>query len=190
MSPEVWSIVGGAVTMVIVIAMGYNRLITFRQSVQTSWSNIDTELQRRHDLIPNLVEITRAGAVHERRTQEAVARARSATTLSRAADRVTAESAIIDELRQLFLLTESYPELKAQQGFTELQRALVRSEDRIQAARRLHNNNVQSYNRRIQTFPLLVLAKLTGFRAAAYLDFDRAIDEVPEIRGALGHRDG
>ncbi|MGD9792626.1 MAG: LemA family protein [Acidimicrobiia bacterium] len=189
MSPELWSIVGAIVAAALIIAMGYNRLVTFRQAVNTSWSNIDTELQRRHDLVPNLVEITRAGAVHERRTQEAVARARGAAMLSRAAERVSAESMLIDEVRQLLLLTEAYPELKAQQGFTDLQRALVRSEDRIQAARRLHNNNVQSYNRRIQTFPLLVLAKLTGFRAASYLDFDRAIDEVPEIRGALGRHE-
>lgn len=184
-----WSIVGGVVTALIVVAVGYNRLVTFRQSVNTSWSNIDTELQRRHDLVPNLVEITRAGAVHERRTQEAIARARGASLLSRAAERISAESTVIDEVRQLLLLAETYPELKAQQGFDTLQRSLVRSEDRIQAARRLHNNNVQSYNRRIQTFPLLALAKLTGFRSAAYLEFDRAVDEVPEIRGALGRRD-
>jgi LemA protein len=167
----------GAVT-VIIVAVAFNRLVTYRQAVRTSWSAIDAELQRRHDLLPNLVAVVRADAAHERTVHEAVAKARAA---GNSAQRSDAEGSVVQAARQLLMLAENYPTLMTQPAFLDLQHQLVVTEDRIAAARRLHNNNVQSYNRRVQTIPLAVLAKLTRFTPAAYLEFDRVIDEVPSV---------
>jgi LemA protein len=176
-----WVLVGLAAVVVIVIAAAYNRLVTFRQAVRTSWSAIDAELQRRHDLLPNLVAVVRADAAHERSVHEAVARARAAGST---AQRSQAERDVVGVTRQLLMLAEGYPTLLTQPAFLDLQHQLVVTEDRIAAARRLFNNNVQSYNRRVQTLPLAVLAKLARFDPEQYLEFDRSIDEVPTFWSA------
>jgi LemA protein len=165
-----------AATLIVVLA--FNRLVTFRQATETSYANVDTELQRRHDLIGNLVTVVQAGADHERQVLESVAAARSSAA---GPERDRHEADLVAEGRQLLALAEAYPVLQASAGFRTLSAELTRTEDRIAAARRLHNNNVLSYNRRVTTFPMLVLARIARFRSAPYLAFDRVIDQVPPV---------
>ncbi|MAE60333.1 MAG: hypothetical protein CMJ49_03140, partial [Planctomycetaceae bacterium] len=128
----------------------YNGLVRLRQHVRESWSGIDTELRRRYDLIPNLVETVKGYAAHERETLEAVVRARQAAVESRGspASQAADENVLVDTLGRLFALAEGYPDLKASGNFLELQNELVNTEDRIQAARRFYNANVRDLNTR------------------------------------------
>jgi LemA protein len=169
---------GGAALFGIVVMLAWNRLVTFRQAVHTSWAGLDVELQRRHDLIGNLAATVAGGAEHERRVQVEVASARAASAVGDAAERSRRETELARTASQLLALREAYPRLQAGQGFAALQHELVVTEDRIAAARRLFNNNVASYNRRVQTVPLALLAALGGFRPATYLDLGMEIDPV------------
>jgi len=143
----------------------YNGLARTRNTVDESWSDIDTELKRRHDLIPNLVETVRGYAAHERQTLEAVVAARSAAAHAHASPAAAAqdEGVLQGSLRALFAVSERYPDLKADAHFLELQRELANTEDRIQRSRRFYNANVRDLNTRIEVFPGNVVASLFGF---------------------------
>src|SRR5438067_10553115 len=144
--------------------LSYNRFVRQRQLIDNAWSNVDTELKRRYDLIPNLVATVEGYAAHERATLEAVVQARTAAiTATGAADQAARENLLVDALRQLLALREAYPDLKASTQFLELQRQLTVTEDRIQAARRFYNANVRDYNTRVDTFPSMVIASLGSF---------------------------
>ena len=178
--PE-WSVALILVATVTLLAgvVSYNRFARQRAAVQNSWANVDTELQRRHDLIPNLVETVRGYAAHERTTFEAVIAARSRATSAAPDGRADAEQSITAGLRQLLALAEAYPTLQADESFLALQRELVRTENRIQAVRRLHNGNVRELNRRVESVPSNLVAGVFGFGREPYFEVDPAVGAVP-----------
>ena len=161
----IWILLGAVVLLGIVAVFGYNRLVRLKYEVDTGWANIDVQLQRRADLIPNLVETVRAYAAHERGVFEEVTRARAA--LQQAGSPGTAAEAnegLTAALGRLFAVAEAYPELKASQNFLQLQEDLTDTEDKISAARRYYNATVMRFNTAIQSFPWLLLARPLGFR--------------------------
>jgi LemA protein len=166
------------VAVVVVLAVGavasYNRFVRQRNLVQESWNQIDVELTRRHDLVPNLVETVKGYAAHERQTLEAVTAARAAASSvgSGPAAQAEQENALSGALRQLFAVAESYPDLKASANFLDLQRQLAETEDRIAAGRRFYNGNVRALNTRVQTFPSSLIASSFGFKQAEYFTAD------------------
>jgi LemA protein len=178
-------IVVGIVAVVLVVAAlavtrSFNRFVEQRQLIDNSWSNVDTELQRRHDLVPNLVETVRGYATHERTTFDSVISARRAAIAAdpSAAGRVGAENQLVGSLRKLVAVAEAYPDLRASHHFLELQAELAGTENRIQAARRIFNGNVREYNRRIESFPSLAIARTFHFTPAAYFELEAVVRET------------
>ena len=163
-------------------AMGeYNGLVRLRNLVQESWRQIDVELKRRHDLIPNLVETVKGYAAHEKGVFEEVARARSAaiTPGSGPAEQAQQENVLTQALGKLFAVAEAYPDLKASQNFMALQTELTNTEDRIAAGRRFYNANVRQLNTKIETVPTNIIAGMFHFVRAEYFEADE-----PEVREA------
>jgi LemA protein len=160
----------------------YNRLVRQRNQTSASWAQIDVQLKRRHDLIPNLVETVRGYATHERTTLDAVITARNGamTTGPDVASRAEAENLLTQTLGQLFALAESYPDLKANQNFAALQRELAATEDKIAYARQFYNSAVQTLTNTIQSVPSNLIAGLFGFRPPDY--FEAAGDERGPVR--------
>ena len=160
-----WILIGVLVLFGIVLAFGYNRLVRLRNEADTGWANIDVQLQRRADLIPNLVEAVRGYAAHERGVFDEVTRARAALrqagTPGAAAE---ANEGLSLALGRLFAVAEAYPDLKASENFLQLQDDLTDTEDKISAARRYYNSTVMHFNTAIQSFPWLLVAKPFGFR--------------------------
>lgn len=158
----------------------YNRFVTLRQHLKESWSDIDVELRRRYELIPNLVETIKGYAAHERSLLERVielrnrARANHGTADSQARD----ESALMAQVGRLFALAEAYPDLKASEGFLALQRELSNTEDRIAAARRFYNGNVRELNALRLAFPTNVVARLFGVEQASYFELASDAERV------------
>jgi LemA protein len=171
-------LVGAAVCVLLVIVVvwalvTYNRLVRQRNQVDASWAQIDVQLKRRHDLIPNLVETVRGYAGHERATLEAVVAARSgavAATGGGVAGRAEAENVLTQALGRLFALSEAYPDLKANQNFLALQRELSQTEDKIAYARQFYNSAVQTLTNTIQSVPSNLIAGLGGFRPRDYFE--------------------
>ena len=162
----------------------YNTLVRLRQHCRESWSGIDTELKRRYDLIPNLVETVKGYAAHEREVLEAVvdARNRAAASTGSPQQQAVDENAFVGRLRQLFAVVEDYPELRASRNFLHLQRELANTEDRIQAARRFYNANVRDMNTRIQVFPSSLIAAAFGFQPEQFFEIeDASIREAPAV---------
>jgi LemA protein len=174
-----WIVVGVVVLLALGVIVSYNRFVRQRNLVQESWRQIDVELTRRHDLVPNLVETVKGYAAHERQTFEAVTAARAAASAPGAgpAQQAQQENMLTGALRQLFAVAESYPDLKASTNFLELQRQLSETEDRIAAGRRFYNANVRALNTRVQAFPSSVIANMFGFKEAEYFEA-----EDPEVR--------
>jgi LemA protein len=174
----VWIALGVVVVLVLLLAFGYNRLVRLRNEADTGWSNIDVQLQRRGDLIPNLVETVRGYAAHERGVFEEVTRARSALqragTPGEAAD---ANDVLTSALGRLFAVAEAYPDLKASENFLRLQDDLTDTEDKISAARRYYNSTVMHYNTAIQSVPWALVAKPLGFRDREF--FSASGDTAP-----------
>ncbi|MCX7920301.1 MAG: LemA family protein [bacterium] len=159
---------------ILFIIVTYNNLVRLSQMITESWSNVDTELRRRYDLIPNLVETVKAYAKHEREVFEHIAQARAAAVANTGdpASQAMDENKLIKELKSLFAVVENYPELKANQNFLKLQEELVDTEDRIQAARRFYNGNVRDYNTKVQTFPSNLIASIFNFQPKDYFDIE------------------
>ncbi len=175
-------IIGIVVVLGIGLALSYNRFVSQRTLIKNAWANIDTELRRRYDLIPNLVETVKGYAAHEREVFEEVARTRSmaAATTGSPAQQAAAEGPFVAALGKLFAVAENYPELKANQNFLALQAELSNTEDRIQASRRFYNANVQGYNRRIQSFPSVFVARTFGFKEEEFFEIEPAMRAVVE----------
>ena len=160
-----WILIGVAALVVVLAVVGYNRLVRLRNEADTGWSNIDVQLQRRGDLIPNLVEAVRGYAAHERAVFEEVTKARAA--LQRAGTPGAASEAndiLSAALGRLFAVAEAYPELQASENFLRLQEDLTDTEDKISAARRYYNSTVMHYNTAIQSIPWVLVARPLGFR--------------------------
>ena len=163
----------------------YNGLVRLRNLVQESWKQIDVELQRRHDLIPNLVETVKGYAAHEKATFEAVTAARAAASApgSSVAEQAAQENVLTQALGRLFAVAEAYPDLKANVGFQQLQQELTNTEDRIAAGRRFYNANVRELNTKIEVFPSNIIAGMFKFVKAEYFEVDdQAVREVPGVK--------
>ena len=170
---------------VLALILAYNGLVQTRNRTQEAWAEIDVELKRRHDLIPNLVETVKGYAAHERQTFEAVTAARTAAMAASASGdpaRVTsAENMLSQTLRSLFAVTENYPQLRAVESFTQLQEQLTATEDKIEYARRYYNTSGRDYNIAIQTFPRNLLADAFGFRPVTLFEAPVQDREVPQV---------
>ena len=176
-----WILIGVVVLVAIFVVVGYNRLVRLRNEADTGWSNIDVQLQRRADLIPNLVETVRAYAAHERGVFEEVTRARAA--LQQAGSPGTAAEAnegLTVAIGRLFAVAEAYPELKASENFLSLQEDLTDTEDKISAARRYYNATVMRFNTGVQTFPWLLVASPLGFDAREFFSA-RGDTSLPQV---------
>lgn len=163
----------------------YNRLVTARNRTQEAWSEIDVELKRRHDLIPNLVESAKGYMGHERQTLEAVTDARAGAVSAGAtgdpAKMAAAEGVLTQSLRSLFAVSENYPDLKAIATFTNLQEQLTATEDKVEFSRRFYNTNARDYNTALQRVPASLLAGPMGFKPFAFFEADASDRDVPRV---------
>ena len=180
----VWLIVLVVIVALIVIALValYNRFVRYRNRVDNSWAQIEVQLKRRWDLIPNLVETVKGYAAHERGTFEAVTEARAnAQRAQGPADTAAAEGILGQALGRLFAVAEAYPELQADENFRQLQSELAETENRIAVSRQVYNDTVLTYNNAIQTFPGVVLAGPFGFSKREFFETDETQREVPQV---------
>ena len=175
---EVVLIVLGIIALLLIAGvLSYNRFVSQKNLIRDAWANIDTELRRRYDLIPNLVETVKGYAAHEREVFENVTRARAAAAAATGSpgEQAAAEGPFVAALRQLFAVVENYPELKANQNFLALQAELTNTEDRLQTSRRFYNANVRDYNRRVQAFPSNLIANMFHFEEEEFFEVDEAL---------------
>jgi LemA protein len=179
------------IVIVVILALflitTYNRLITLRQRVREAWSDIDIQLKRRHDLIPNLIETVKGYAAHERGTFDEVTKARADAVAAGASgspqQMAQAENVLTGALRSLFAVAENYPQLQAVQEFKDLSENLTATEDKIAFARRFYNGNVRDFNTALQTFPTNILAGTFGFKPEQYFELaDQTDREVPQVK--------
>lgn len=181
-----WIILGAIVVIALFLVVLYNRLVGLRQVVNQAWSDISVQLKQRHDLVPNLVETVKGYAGHERATLEAVVNARNAAVAANGPQsQAAAENMLTGALRQLFALSEAYPDLKANQNFLQLQAELSDLENKIAASRRFFNNAVQEYNTAIQQFPAVLIAGSFGFTERTFFELEEseraAVQAPPQV---------
>jgi len=183
----VWIII---IAIVVLLAIwfiaSYNGLVRLRNRIDSAWSQIGVQLERRHDLIPNLVETVKGYAAHERGTLEGVVQARNAAIQAKSAgpeEQAQAENVLTGALRQLFALAEAYPDLKANQNFLSLQEELTSTEDRIAYARQFYNDSVNKYDNKLEVFPSNLIAGAFSFKPREYFKTDDPADrEVPKVQ--------
>ena len=171
LAPVVWCVVQ------------YNSLVSLRNYISESWSNVDTELKRRYDLIPNLVATVKGYAAHERAVLERVTELRNRCVANNGspAEQARDEIQLVDGLKQLLVVVENYPQLKADQQFLKLQQELVNTENRIQAARRFYNGNVRDYRNKQETFPSNLVANLFHFPPSEFFTVPPSVQDVPNV---------
>jgi LemA protein len=178
-------IIGVVVLLVLATVVSYNRFVRQRNLVQESWRQIDVELNRRHDLIPNLVETVRGYAAHERGVFESVTQARAAAQQTMQASgagpaaQAQAEGVLGQALGRLMAVVENYPQLRANEQFIALQQQLAETEDRIAAGRRFYNANVRALNTRVEAFPSAIIASIFNFEKAEYFEVEDAATRAP-----------
>lgn len=186
MSTTGWIVLGVIVVIVLWVVTVYNGLVAMRQRVGQAFADIDVQLKQRHDLIPNLVETVKGYAAHERGTLEAVIQARNTAVAAQGpAQQAAAENMLSGTLRQLFALSESYPDLKANTNFQQLQAELTDIENKLAASRRFFNNSVQEYNTGIQQFPAALFAGMFGFGPREFFDVGeerKTLDQAPQVK--------
>ena len=176
------------VVLVLMLMGTYNRLVGLRQTANQAFADVDVQLKQRHDLIPNLVETVKGYAAHERGTLEAVIRARNTAVAAQGqgpAAQGAAENMLSGALRQLFALSESYPDLKANANFQQLQAELTDIENKIAASRRFFNNSVSEYNTGIQQFPAALFAGMFGFTTRTFFDLGderKTVEQAPQVK--------
>jgi LemA protein len=180
-----WIVIGVVILVVVWLVLIYNGLVTARNRTQEAWSEIDVELKRRHDLIPNLVNTVQGYVGHERGTLEAVTNARANAVAAGATGDTAkigqAENMLSQSLRSLFAVTENYPDLKAITAFTNLQENLTATEDKIEFSRRFYNGNVRDYNIKLQTLPTSLIAGAIGFKPFGFFQADEGDRAVPQV---------
>jgi LemA protein len=180
-----WIVIGIVVLVLVWLVLTYNGLVSARNRTQEAWSEIDVELKRRHDLIPNLVQTVQGYMGHERGTLEAVTNARAGAVAAGAtgdpAKIGAAENMLSQSLRSLFAVSENYPDLKAISAFTNLQEQLTATEDKIEFSRRFYNGNVRDYNIKLQTLPTSLIAGVLGFKAFGFFQADEGDRAVPQV---------
>jgi LemA protein len=186
MSTTSWVVLGVIAVIVVWAISIYNSLVAMRQRTNQAFADIDVQLNQRHDLVPNLVETVKGYATHERGTLEAVVQARNAAIAAPGVEqKVAAENVLTGALRQLFALSESYPDLKANANFQQLQSDLSDIENKLAAARRFFNNAVQEYNTGIQQFPASLFAGVFGFTQRTFFDLGETraqLDQAPSVK--------
>lgn len=182
-----WTLFGTVVVLAIIVAAAavialYNRLVTLRNRCENAWAQIDVQLRRRYDLIPNLVAVVKGYATHERETLEAVVKARDAAmAVTGVQERSAAENVLTATLRSVFALAEAYPDLKANASFADLQTQLTDTEGKIAYARQFFNDSVMSFNTAVQQFPASVVASLFAFRERQYFEIEASATEPVTI---------
>jgi len=186
MSTSTLIVLAVIVVLVVWVISIYNGLVTMRQRVNQAFADVDVQLRQRHDLIPNLVETVKGYAAHERGTLDEVVKARNAAVAAQGpAQQAAAENMLSGALRQLFALSEAYPDLKANANFQALQAELTDIENKIAAARRFFNNAVQEYNTGIQRFPAALFAAALGFGQKDFFDLGderKTLGEAPQVK--------
>jgi LemA protein len=179
------AIVIGVIVVIVVLFfwLGYNSLVRNRNRVDNAWSQIDVQLKRRHDLIPNLVETVKGYAAHERGTFEAVTNARANAINAQGPEQTAAaENQLTGALKSLFAVAEAYPDLKANQNFLQLQEELTATEDKVAYARQFYNDSVLNYNNRIQSFPTVLLAGMFNFGKRDFFDAEPGDTEPVQVQ--------
>ena len=187
MSTTSWVVLGVIAVIVVWAISIYNRLVAMRQRTNQAFADIDVQLKQRHDLVPNLIETVKGYAAHERGTLEAVVQARNAAIAAPGVEqKVAAENVLTGALRQLFALSENYPDLKANANFQQLQSDLSDIENKLAAARRFFNNAVQEYNTGIQQFPAVLMAGALGFTQKEFFDVGvderKVLEQAPQVK--------
>lgn len=173
-------IIGVIVFIVLWLIFTYNGFIRLRNRMKEAWSDIDVQLKRRHDLIPNLIESVKGYMAHEREVLESVTKARTAIMNAKnQRDVQESENMLTGALKTLFAVSENYPDLKASANFVELQREIRDTEDKVMAARRFYNTNVMTLNTKVESFPANFIAKIFGFRQAEL--FEVLLEEEKEV---------
>lgn len=177
----------GFLAVIIVVGLAlvfiYNGLIKLRNQVDEAWSDIKVQLKRRYDLIPNLVNTVKGYATHEKEVFEKVTQARSqAMQAGTMQDQLEKENLLSGALKSLFAVSESYPELKANQNFLQLQADLTDTEDKIQAARRFYNGNVRDFNTKLQVFPTNIIGNMLGFKTYDFFEIEASEEKNPEVK--------
>jgi LemA protein len=170
------------VALAIYLISAYNGLIRRRNQIENAWSQIDVQLKRRLDLIPNLVETVKGYAAHEQETLDAVITARNASVAANTpGEQARAENVLEGTLNRLFALSEAYPDLKANQNFLALQEELTATEGRVAYARQFYNDSVLTYDNKLESFPTVVIAKMFNFEARDYFEADEQARTVPNV---------
>ena len=177
-----WIVIGVVVLLVLLLIFLYNRLVRLRNRIDAAWSQIDVQLKRRYDLIPNLVETVKGYAAHERETLEAVTRARQQAVDARGIeDQAKAENFLTQTLRSLFAVAEAYPQLQANENFLALQEELTSTEGRIAFSRQFYNEQVLAYDNAIEVVPQNVVAGAFNFKPRAYFEAETASREPVNV---------
>ena len=183
MSTLTWIVLGAVGVVAAWLLLAYNSLIRHRNQVDEAWSDIDVQLKRRYNLIPNLVEAVKGYAAHEKQAFESVTAARArAMGAQTPGEHAQAENALTSTLKTLFAVAEAYPDLKANANFLELQRELSDTENKIQASRRFYNTTVRDYNTAVESVPTNIVARLFGFGRRDFFEIeDEAVRSVPKV---------
>lgn len=177
-----WIIAGVIAVLVVLVVVLYNGLVRDRNRVDNAWSQVDVQLKRRYDLIPNVVETVKGYATHEQETFERVIQARNAAQAAQGpAEQAEAENFLTGALRQLFALAEAYPELRATENFQQLQTELSETENRIAVSRQIYNDTVLSYNNRVQQVPTNIIASMFGFDTREFFEAGDQAEEAPVV---------
>ena len=178
-----WILVGIIVLVLVWLLTAYNSLVKLRNQVKEAWSDIEVQLKRRYNLIPNLVETVKGYMQHEQKTFESVTKARAqALGAQTPQEHATAQNTLTGTLKTLFAVAENYPELKSNTNFLELQRELADTENKIQASHRFYNTTVRDYNTKIESFPTALIASTLGFKVAEFFQLDEpAARTVPKV---------
>ena len=181
---EILIIIAIFVFFIILIVSIYNSLVRLRNQVKNAWSQIDVQLKRRHDLIPNLVETAKGYMKHERETLDSVTRARSqAVQANGIADQAKAENELSSAIGRFMLVVENYPDLKANQNFLSLQEELTSTENKVSFARQFYNDRVQAFNIKIESMPSNIIANLFNFKQAEFFEIEAPAErEVPKVK--------
>jgi LemA protein len=178
----VWILIGVVALLVVALVLLYNNLVRLRNRVDNAWAQVDVQLRRRYDLIPNLVETVKGYAAHERGTFEAVTEARTrAQAAGTVQEQAGAENMLSQALGRLFAVAEAYPELQADENFRQLQEELAQTENRIAVSRQVYNDTVLTYNNAIQTVPGVVVAGPFGFAKRDFFEAEDAVREAPRV---------
>ncbi len=178
-----WIIALAAIVLLALFFVGiYNGLVRDRNRVENAWGQVEVQLKRRYDLIPNLVETVKGYATHERETFERVTQARSAAqSASGPAEQAQAENFLTSALRQLFAVAEAYPELRASDNFQNLQNELAETENKIAVSRQIYNDTVLTYNNKVQQVPTNLVAAATGFKAKEFFEGGEEAEQAPSV---------